>query len=393
MRLIDNPTARRIFLDRHALCEAPTGAATRADLLALIQRLGFVQVDSINTVARAHDMILWSRRRAYRPELLRRMVDRDRTLFEHWTHDAAVIPSAFLPHWRWRMRRDTPRILERYRNWHGADFEDRLDEVIAHIRDHGPAGTGDVGQDEARSKGGWWEWHPSKAALEFLWQSGRIAVTRREGFAKLYDLAERVHPPGPEMTDDDAIDWAMQAALDRLGFATTGELAAFWGRIRPEEAARWADAALHRGEVVPVRIESADGSHRRALARPDLETDAAPQARGLRILSPFDPALRDRNRTERFFGFHYRIEVFVPEAKRQFGYYVFPILEDDRLIGRVDARARRAEGALSVAGLWLEPGIRPAKGRLAKIEAQLQRLAGFAQCERVEYEDGWQKWT
>lgn len=392
MRLIDNPTARRLFLDRHALCEAPTGAAARPDLLALIERLGFVQVDSINTVARAHDMILWSRRRAYRPPLLKRMLEKDRSLFEHWTHDAAIIPASFLPHWRWRMRRDTPRILDRYRKWHGPDFEDRLDEVITHIRDHGPAGTGDVGQDEARSKGGWWEWHPSKAALEFLWQSGRIAVTRRDGFAKLYDLAERVHAPGEEMTDADAIDWAMNAALDRLGFATTGELAAFWGRIRPDEAARWADAALHRGEVVPVRIESADGSHRRALARPDLDPDTAAAPRGLRILSPFDPALRDRNRTERLFGFHYRIEVFVPEAKRRFGYYVFPILEDDRLIGRIDARARRAEGVLSVAGLWLEPGIRPAKARLAKIEAQLQRLALFAQCERVDYEAGWQKW-
>lgn len=391
MRLIDNPTARRVFLDRHALTAPPTGPATRADLLALIQTLGFVQVDSINTVARAHDMILWSRRRAYRPQALKRMLERDRSLFEHWTHDAAIIPSDFLPLWRWSIRRDTPRLLDRYLKWHGPDFQDRLTEVITHIRDHGPAGTGDVGKDEARSKGGWWEWHPSKAALEFLWRSGQLSITRRDGFAKVYDLTERVHGDGPEMPNADALDWAMNAALDRLGFATTGELAAFWGRFRPDEAAAWADAALHSGEVVPVRIESADGSHRRALARPDLDTDAAPEPKGLRILSPFDPALRDRNRAERLFGFHYRIEVFVPEPKRQFGYYVFPIMEDDRLIGRIDARARRAEGVLSVAGLWLEAGIRPAKARLAKIEAQLTRLAAFAGCERVTFEDGWQK--
>lgn len=392
MRQIDNPTARRIFLDRHALTEAPTGPATRDALLALIERLGFVQVDSINTVARAHDMILWSRRRAYRPQALKRMLEKDRSLFEHWTHDAAIIPTAFLPHWHWRMRRDTPRMLDRYRKWQGVDFEDRLDEVIAHIRDHGPSGSGDVGKDEARAKGGWWEWHPSKAALEFLWQSGRLTITRRDGFAKIYDLTERVHAPCDPMTDEAAIDWAMTAALDRLGFATTGELAAFWGRTPPAEAARWADAALHRGEIVPVKIEGADGSHRRALMRADLDLDAAPAPRGLRILSPFDPALRDRSRTERLFGYHYRIEVFVPEAQRKFGYYVFPIIEDDRLIGRIDARARRAEGVLSVAGLWLESGIRPAKARLARIEAQLQRLATFAGCERVDFEQGWQKW-
>lgn len=290
------------------------------------------------------------------------------------------------------MRRDAPHILDRYRKWHGADFEARLDQVMAHIRDHGPVGSGEVGKDEARSSGGWWDWHPSKAALEYLWLTGRLAITRRDGFAKLYDLAERVYPPGPEMADADALDWAMNAALDRLGFATSGELAAFWGRIRPDEAARWADAALHQGRIVPVRIEGADGSQRRALARPDLDTDTAPAPRGLRILSPFDPALRDRKRTERLFGFHYRIEVFVPEAQRRFGYYVFPIIEQDRLIARLDARARRAEGVLAVAGLWLEPGIRPAKGRLAEIDTQLRHLAKFAQCEDVVYEEGWQKW-
>lgn len=392
MRLIDNPTARRIFLDRHALCEAPTGPARRADLLDLIRRLGFVQVDSINTVARAHDMILWSRRRAYRPALLKRMLEKDRTLFEHWTHDAAIIPGDALPHWRWRMRRERPRILDRYRRWHGADFEDRLAAVINQIRECGPTGSGDVGADERRGKGGWWDWHPSKAALEFLWLSGDLAVCRRQGFAKLYDLADRVYPPGPEMPEDQALDWAMTEALDRLGFATTGELAAFWGHIRPDEAAAWADTALKTGTLVPVRIEGADGSQRRALARPDLGAEGVARPRGLRILSPFDPALRDRKRTERLFGFHYRIEVFVPEAKRRFGYYVFPILEDDRLIGRVDARARRTDGVLSVAGLWLEPGIRPAKGRLSRIEAQLHRLAAFAQCDRVVHERGWQKW-
>ncbi|WP_232962194.1 winged helix-turn-helix domain-containing protein [Paracoccus tegillarcae] len=392
-RLIDNPTARQIFLDRHALAEPPTGPSTRADLLALINRLGFVQVDSINTVARAHDMILWSRRRSYRPQVMRRMVDRDRSLFEHWTHDAAVIPTEFLPHWRWRIDRHAPSLRARYLAWHGPEFEARLDQVIAHIREHGPAGSTDVGPDEQRSSGGWWDWNPSKAALEFLWQTGQLAVTRRDGFAKLYDLTHRVLPPCDTMTDARAMDWATNAALDRLGFATHSELAAFWGRIKPDEAAAWVKAALARGELEPIQIASADGTTRRSLARPGLEPRADAATRGIRILSPFDPALRDRKRTERLFGFHYRIEVFVPEAKRKFGYYVFPILEDDRLIGRVDARAKRAEGTLVVSALWLEPGIRPAKHRLARIEAQLARLARFAQCDRVDYETGWQRWN
>lgn len=391
MRLIDNQAARRIFLDRHALAEPATGRAGPADILELVHRLGFVQVDSVNTVARAHDMILWSRRRAYRPATLRRLTERDRSLFEHWTHDAAIIPTAFIGHWRWRMARDLPRLHASYRKWQGAEFEDHLDAALAHIRAHGPAVGGDLAPERGKGQEpGWWNWHPGKAALEFLWRTGPLAVCRRDGFAKVYDLAERVYPDAPAMEDGGAIHWAMSAALDRLGFATTGELAAFWGGITPAEAARWAEAALHRGEVAPVRIEGADGTARRALARPDPAD--APEPRGLRILSPFDPALRDRNRAERLFGFRYRIEIFVPEAKRQYGYYVFPILEDDRLIGRLDARARRAEGVLHVTGLWLERGIRPAKSRLSRIEAQLARLARFAQCEQVTFAQGWQKW-
>jgi hypothetical protein len=395
--VLSNRAARRLFLDRHALLEPPTGPARGEDLLALIRRLGFVQVDSINTVERAHHMILWSRRQSYRPRNLTPLLERDRALFEHWTHDASVIPTAFFPYWKHRFARDQARLRQRWSDWQGTAFHDKVEDVLAHIRRDGPVGSGEVGTDEVRGKGGWWEWHPSKTALEYLWRTGQLCVCHRRNFAKVYDLTERVLPdlhdcPAPD--EDAVIDWACTAALTRLGFATSGELAAFWALIRPDEARDWCARALADGRIEEIEVTSADGRPRRAFAFPGLPEEAAalpaPSSR-CRVLSPFDPALRDRNRAERLFGFHYRIEVFVPEPKRVYGYYVFPILEGDRLIGRIDMRARRAEGALHVTALWPEVGVAMSKTREARLLAELDRVATFCGCDRVTFAGDWIK--
>jgi len=390
--VLPNAAARRLFLDRHALLDPPRGGQRPGEIADLVHRLGFVQVDSINTVARAHDMILWTRAPGYRPDRLRRLADRDRVLFEHWTHDASVIPMAFLPYWKLRFTREAERLRQKFRQWQGGGFEDKLDEVLDHIRGHGPCGTGAVGADEARGTGGWWDWHPSKTAIDYLWRTGRLAVTRREGFAKLFDLAERVYPPVAAATPAETADWACRAAMDRLGFATSGELAAFFALVTPAEARGWCDAAARRGEIEAVEIEGADGRLRRAWARPGTAAAAAalPQpGRRIRVLSPFDPALRDRARAERLFGFSYRIEVFVPEPQRRYGYYVFPVLEGDRLIGRIDTRARRGAGVLAVRAFWPEPGVAMGRGRADRLAAELDRLARFAGCDRVEHDAGW----
>lgn len=392
MQRLDNRAARRLFLHRHALSDPPAGE----DLLALVRRLGFVQVDSINTVERAHHMILWSRRPGYRPAALARALERDRSLFEHWTHDASVIPAEFFPHWRLRFARDAARLRGRFRDWQGPDFEGRLDAVLDHVRAAGPVAAGELAGKEPRGSGGWWDWHPSKTALEYLWRSGALSVAARRNFAKLYDLTERVLPgpaalpaPEPEAT----IDWLCAAALDRLGFATPGEIAAFWATATPAEARGWCARKAAAGEIEPVEVLGADGSPRRAFARPGIVEAArtAPEPPGrVRILSPFDPALRDRARAERLFGFHYRIEVFVPGPRRRFGYYVFPVLEGDRLIGRLDARAARQEGMLRVAAFWPERGVAMGAGRRARLEAALVRLARFAGCGgAVDLAPGW----
>ncbi len=384
-------------MDRHALAEPPAGKARGADLLGLIHRLGFVQLDSINTLARAHDMILYSRRPRYRGRDLKRLYETDRALFEHWTHDAAMIPMAFYDHWRLRFQRDAEMLKARWRNWRRDGFEARFDAVLAHIRDHGPVCSSDLGTDEKKASGGWWDWHPSKTALEYLWRSGALTVIGRDGFRKRYDLTERVieaglHRSGARPDPRATVDWCCNAALDRLGFATSGELAAFWATATPAEARGWCDAERAAGRIVPLDVTCADGARRRCFARPDVADRAravAPPPGRIRLLSPFDPALRDRNRAQRLFGFHYRIEVFVPAAKRTYGYYVFPLLEGDRLIGRIDAKARRDADRLWVRALWPEPGIRWSAARSRRLEAELHRVARFAGLAQVTFADGW----
>jgi hypothetical protein len=391
--VLPNALARRIFLDRHALAEAPVGPATGAALHGLIDRLGFVQVDSIVTVERAHHMILWARRPSYRPEALARLLERDRLLWEHWTHDAAILPVATFPHWKHRFAQDRERLIERWTGWQRQGFVEKFDTLLARIADNGPVTAAEVGEGEARGSGGWWDWHPSKAALEYLWRVGELAVTRREGFRKVYDLTERVIPErhrATELDEGETLDWACRSALARLGFATSGEIAAFWKAVTPDAAKAWVAAALARGEIEEIAVEGADGSLRRSVAFPGLPAETPPEPPGrVRILSPFDPALRDRNRAERLFGFHYRIEVFVPEAQRRWGYYVFPLLEGARLIGRVDAKAQRDRGVLAVRAVWPEAGVRIGGGRITAVEAALDRLARFAGCERVEFAPGW----
>ena len=388
--ILTNRAARHIFLDRHGLATRPSGPGKGADLAGLISDLGFVQLDSVNTFARAHDLILWSRRQQYRPDALQHLLHRDRAVFEHWTHDAAVIPMAQFPHWHLRFARDAARLEGRWKDSRRDDFMSKIDDVLRHISDNGPCTSGDVGTDESRGSGGWWDWHPSKTALEYLWRSGQLSVMRRDGFTKVYDLTDRVipadlraHRPDPQET----VDWCCRNALDRLGFATSGELAAFWATVTPAEARIWCADALAQGRIIAVDVTSVDGTLRRSFAWPDvMDTIITPSPR-LRILSPFDPALRDRKRAERLFGFHYRIEIFVPAPQRQYGYYVFPVMEGDQMIGRMDMK--RDGNTLNVIAFWPEAGVRMGAARLNALQSELQRAARFGRCEDVAYNRDW----
>ena len=295
-------------------------------------------------------------------------------------HDASIIPSAHFPYWQKHFQRHAEKLRDRWRSWRREGFEAEFERVLAHVAENGPVRSRDLGAPDGKGDG-WWDWHPSKTALEFLWRTGRLAVTRREGFQKFYDLIDRVLAGDNltrPVTDDELVDWACRSALHHLGFATHGELAAFWALISPSEAQTW---CVSTG-LPEIAVADAAGLTRRAYAAPGLLDTAPPEpSGGVRVLSPFDPMIRDRKRTERLFGFSYRIEVFVPEARRKYGYYVFPLLERDRLIGRIDMKADRASGHLRVRALWLEAGVGLGKGRIRRIETELDRLCRFTRLE------------
>lgn len=389
---VSNRDARRIFMDKQGLGAAPHRALGKDGLLDLIHDIGFVQVDSISTVERAHHQILFSRNQTYRPEHLAALIEKDRALFEHWTHDASIIPSAFFPYWKHRFVRREAKMRENWRKWQGEGFDQAFEETYERIRANGPVMAREVKAEDHKS-GGWWNWHPSKTALEFLWHTGKLSIAARNNFQKIYDLTERVIPKEhyeAEVDHDTFVDWACRQALKRLGFATSGEIAAFFDLVTPQEARQWVES--HRDELEEAAIETVDGKQRASFAFADgleaLRAPPEPPAR-LRVLSPFDPLIRDRNRTERLFGFYYRIEVFVPEPKREYGYYVFPLLESDRLVGRIDMKADRKAGTLDVKRVWWERGVRTSSGRMERLEAELARLAKFTGVERVVYLDGW----
>ena len=390
LAFVNNRLARRVFMERQGLLAPPTPRQSKTDLLALIHKLGFVQVDSIATVERAHHMILFARNQTYRREQLDALLQQDRALFENWTHDASIIPMTFFPYWQCRFNRDAEKLRTRWQKWRREGFEEMLEDVIAHVDREGPVLSRSFGSDEKKSHGGWWDWHPSKTALEYLWRTGRLCVCHRQAFQKAYDLTERVVPAehrDTEISEDELIDWKCRSALQRLGFATPGELAGFWGGLSAAEAQAWALSGAGR-MYRRVLIGTADDSKpREALACPlamdCLDNELKPPPR-LRVISPFDPVIRDRKRLKRLFGFDYRIEVFVPEAKRVYGYYVFPLLEGDRFVGRIDMKRDTKRGVLAVTGLWWETGVKPSKQRIARLEAELARIARFVGCARVE---------
>ena len=386
---ISNKDARRVWLSLQGMAAPPTGSLTQASLSQIIERLGMVQLDPLRVVARAHDHILWSRNANFRPRMLERLLAADRLVFEHFTHDAVVLPMSVWPLWQ-RQRARLCGKMQRG-SWGTAlpPAEDRA-AVQERIAREGPLCSRDF---DGAPKGEVWRRSEHRVSLDYLWHAGELATCARRNFSKVFDLAERVIPDGvralPRADDAAQLTWLCQSALDRLGFGTEREIKAFYDA---------ADLAEVKAELagadwfVPVEIEAADGSWSSALARPDIEAviaQADAPCPRLRIVNPFDPIVRDRARAQRLFGFEYRIEIYTPAEKRQYGYYVYPMLEGDRFVGRIEVRAEREAGHLQVDHLWPEPGVRFGAGRLARLEAELGRLARLVEVGDVVFTEGY----
>ena len=381
---IDNRTAQALWLNSQKLASSPTG---NLDLYQIIIDLGFVQLDTIQNVTRAQHHILWSRNQNYREPMLDDLLAKDRKIFEHYTHDASVIPMQFLPMWQRQFSniKDKFDRLNYFKNMTGPKGRE---DIKARIAKEGPLST-HAFDTKVVGKKKMWSRPPHKMALDYMWYAGELATSHRENFNKYYDLAENVFPEhlrAKKLSDEDQIDWLCHSALDRMGFGSLGDIQRFWGATSAQEVRHWADNAAHK--LTPVSIQTADKSWINAYGPLDieqrLESLVSPTSR-LRILNPFDPVIRDRDRAQRLFGFEYRNEMFVPAAKRKWGYYVYPLLEGARFVGRIELKADRKKGELYVINFWPEQGVAWPKARWHKLNAELDRLCRFIGGDTIEW--------
>lgn len=384
--------ARILLMQGQELLADPARRAGPVAAQKIVEQLGFVQVDSIQRVERAHHLIVGARLDDYRADHLDHAAFKKRELFEHWTHDASLIPTQWFHHWKHRFVRTDARLRKSRWFTHrlGAEPEQTLARVFARIEREGPLQTSAFERSADKPATGWWDWTPEKAALEFLWHTGKLAIHGRDRFQKIYDLTERVYPNAhahDASSEAEHIDWACAEALTRLGVATPSELAAFFNAISIAQAAAWCKQAASDGRIVAVTVEACDGSKpRKAFAMADWKrrvrrAGEAPDR--IRLLAPFDPVIRDRKRAQRLFNFDYRFEAFTPASKRKYGYYVLPILEGERLIGRLDPRHDRDSETLVVDKVWWEAGIKPTRERKKKLRNALARLAAQVGANRV----------
>jgi uncharacterized protein YcaQ len=355
---------------------ASAGRASPVDrAAAALERLGYVQIDTISVVERAHHHILWSRDREYRPLVLPVLEKAPRRAFEYWAHAAAYLPMSDYRYCLPRMRR----IAADGHEWFNSDR--RVEEWVRdRIRAEGPLRSQDFESNGAR--GPWWDWKPAKTALEYLFQSGELMVAARPGFQKLYDLAERVLPPGTDTSfppEEEMGDWYVRRAASALGVFSLRDIA-YQRKDATSGIAGALDRACEAGALMPCSVQGGKSWCDSGLLAgyADCGDD-----RQVRILSPFDNLVIDRKRTSRIFGLVYTLECYVPAARRKFGYFALPVFYQDRPVGLLDCKADRKNAVLRVSRAGFDWGADPAGGPDAfgtSFEEELKAFAEFNGC-------------
>ncbi|HEY4917231.1 MAG TPA: crosslink repair DNA glycosylase YcaQ family protein [Solirubrobacteraceae bacterium] len=358
-----------------------TGPVGGHALRRVLQRIGLVQIDSVNVLVRAHYLPLFSRLGAYDTVVLDRAAYyAPRRLFEYWGHEASLLPVELYPLLRWRMERASADA------WGGMQRISRerpelLERLVEDVRERGPISASELAADEApRRTGPWWDWSDIKRALEFLFWSGRLTSARRRRFERLYDLPERVLPRAvlalPTPSAEDAQRELLRIAARALGVAAERDLRDYFRLPTTEARARTAEL-VEAGELLPVSVEGwRTPGYLHPAANVPRRVDACA------LVGPFDSLVWNRDRTERIFDFRYRIEIYVPKPKRVHGYYVLPFLLGERLVARVDLKADREAGVLRVQAAHGEPAAPPETA--GALREQLHALASWLGLGGVE---------
>jgi uncharacterized protein len=346
--------ARRVALAAQGFGDTrPDGDVNRRHLNRVLYRLGLLQIDSVSAVVRAHYMPLFSRLGPYPMSVLDdAAIGRKRRLFEYWAHEASFLPVETWPLLQWRMQRAARNEgiyggLAKF----GRERAALIDEIHRQVVDRGPIAASDI--DGAKGSGGWWGWSDEKHAFEWLFWAGRITTHSRRGFERLYDLPERVIPKDifntPSIPPADAHRDLLRISARALGIATYGDLRDYF-RLSPTDMKGRLEELVEEGELQPVEVR---GWKQPAYLHRDARLPRKIHARAL--LAPFDPLVFERSRAERLFDFRYRIEIYTPAEKRQYGYYVLPFLLGDTIVARADVKADRPAGVLRVLATYAEP--------------------------------------
>ena len=363
------------FTDRKS-----TGRVDRRHLRRVLDRIGLIQIDSVNVLVRSQELPLFARLGPH-PRTLIDDATAGGELFEYWVHEASHVRTDHYHLYRWMMR--VPHRWPAFRRLM-EERADYIESVYQHVLAHGPLVAGDLKQRVGK-KGTWWDYDDGKIALEALFFDGRVSARRRpRDFARVYDVTERVIPAAalavPAVPEREARKELLVLASRYHGVGTLADLADYH-RMKPAVCKPLVDELVEDGRLVAVEVE---GWGRPAYMDPDASLPRRVAARAL--LSPFDPVVWNRQRAERMFGFHYRIEIYTPAPKRRYGYYVLPFLLGDELVGRVDLKADRANGTLLVQSVWGEPGV--VNGEVAaELYAELASMATWLGLERVQVID------
>lgn len=373
MQSLSISQARRIVLAAQQFHIAPKPPKNTQALATIARRLGVVQIDSVNVLVRSHYLPVFSRCGPYRRELLDDVAyePAKRELFEYWGHEASFLPLECFPLFRWRMQRalrgeGTWGRLKKFVTEHRA----AVDAVLEQIRERGPLGAGEIA-GATRGPGGWWGWSESKEIMEWLFWTGQVTTARRRNFERLYDLTERVLAPellAREVSKEDSQRELMKISARALGVATLRDLRDYF-RLPTQDAAQRLNECVEEGELIPIEVE---GWKQKAFLHRDAKCPRTVNATAL--LSPFDSLIWERQRTERLFDFHFRLEIYTPAHKRLHGYYVLPFLHGDRVVGRVDLKSDRDASRLQVRGGSVEAGVKE-NAVLEPLYAELRALA------------------
>jgi uncharacterized protein YcaQ len=370
--------ARRVALAAQGFNgRRPPATFTSSHVTQLIERLGVLQIDSVNALVRSHYLPLYSRLGNYPQKLLDQVAwsqGRQRKLFEYWGHEASLLPVELYPLMRWRMQHASQGVgIYQQLAKFGREEQPTIARVLQAVRDQGPLGAGSLSTRRERA-GPWWDWSAEKHALEWLFAAGEVTVSGRRGFERLYDLPERVLPSSiinhPDISVADAQRGLLLRAITALGVGTEKDIRDYF-RQDPAPAKAGLAELLEEGAIEKVQVQ---GWKQPAYGLPEIKVPRKITASAL--LSPFDSLIWERARTERLFDFHYRLEIYTPAQKRVYGYYVLPFLHNERIAARIDLRAERAAGRLAVHAVHEEePGL-DEEGMHA-LAANLRQLADW----------------